>query len=77
MAEPTIFVVDDDEVPRPGWLDRLFATRERSGADVVTGAVVPVFSTEPAACPGHDRDPTIEFEHGVLSGRRWERLAAP
>lgn len=35
--------IDDDEVPEPGWLDRLHDAQQRFGADVVAGAVVTDF----------------------------------
>jgi glycosyltransferase involved in cell wall biosynthesis len=35
-----IAMIDDDEIPAPGWLDNLRAAQERSGADVVAGPVV-------------------------------------
>jgi succinoglycan biosynthesis protein ExoM len=37
-----IAMIDDDEVPGPGWLDGLLEARERSGANVVAGPVVTV-----------------------------------
>jgi succinoglycan biosynthesis protein ExoM len=36
-------MIDDDEVPEPDWLDQLLRAQARAGADVVRGAVVPVF----------------------------------
>lgn len=41
--------VDDDELPRPGWLAALLDAQRRHGADVVTGPVLPVFEQEPPA----------------------------
>jgi glycosyltransferase involved in cell wall biosynthesis len=35
--------VDDDEVVRPGWLDELLEVQARTGADAVSGVVVPRF----------------------------------
>jgi succinoglycan biosynthesis protein ExoM len=38
-----IAMIDDDELPAPGWLDNLLAARERWGADVVAGPVISEF----------------------------------
>lgn len=38
--DDAVIFVDDDEVPPPGWLQRLLDTWRTSGADVVTGPVV-------------------------------------
>ncbi|MDG2261900.1 MAG: glycosyltransferase [Actinomycetota bacterium] len=40
---------DDDEQPRPDCLERLVSVWRDSGADVVQGASVPAFETEPPA----------------------------
>lgn len=42
-----ICFIDDDEWPEPDWLAELLDTRQRTGADVVTGPVLPVFEEEP------------------------------
>jgi GT2 family glycosyltransferase len=39
-----IAVIDDDEIADPDWLERLCATADRLGADIVGGPQVPVFS---------------------------------
>ena len=44
-----VVFIDDDEVPDPGWLRELVAAQQRTGADVVTGPVLPVFEEAPAA----------------------------
>lgn len=38
--------IDDDEVPDPDWLERLIEAQRRTGADVVQGAVLPVFEPD-------------------------------
>jgi len=40
---PWIAMIDDDEVPDPGWLAALLATAEGHGADVVFGPVIAEF----------------------------------
>jgi glycosyltransferase involved in cell wall biosynthesis len=46
-------MIDDDEVPEPDWLEQLLLAQARTGADVVRGAVVPVF---PEGVPAWIRD---------------------
>jgi succinoglycan biosynthesis protein ExoM len=46
-------MIDDDEVPEPDWLEQLVLAQARAGADVVRGAVVPVF---PDGAPAWIRD---------------------
>jgi GT2 family glycosyltransferase len=41
-----IVLIDDDEVPDPGWLDELLWTQKQFGADVVSGPVLPSFTAE-------------------------------
>jgi GT2 family glycosyltransferase len=36
-------LIDDDEVPEPGWLDSLLEAQRRTGADVVVGPVISVY----------------------------------
>lgn len=38
-----VAMIDDDEVPSPGWLDNLLAAQGRFGADIVAGSVVREF----------------------------------
>ena len=38
-----IAFIDDDELAEPSWLDELLAVQRRTGADVVTGTVLPLF----------------------------------
>jgi glycosyltransferase involved in cell wall biosynthesis len=44
-----IAFVDDDEVPDPGWLAELVRVQRETGADVVTGPVLPRFEVPPPA----------------------------
>lgn len=46
-------MIDDDEVPEPDWLEQLLRAQARADADVVRGAVVPVF---PDGAPSWIRD---------------------
>jgi len=39
--------IDDDEWPDPEWLVEFVATRDKTGADIVTGPVFPVFDETP------------------------------
>lgn len=41
--------IDDDETPAEDWLDRLIATQRQTGADIVTGPVLPRFEQQPPA----------------------------
>lgn len=38
-----IAMIDDDEIPAPGWLDSLRLAQQRSGADIVAGPVISEF----------------------------------
>ena len=42
-----IAFIDDDSTARPDWLQQLLDVWERTGADVVTGPVAPVYETTP------------------------------
>jgi succinoglycan biosynthesis protein ExoM len=65
-----ICFIDDDEWPEPDWLVELLATARRTGADVVTGPVFPVFDEPPPAWitegryferPRHAHDGLIDY----------------
>lgn len=43
----SVCFIDDDEWPDPVWLRELVATAEQTGADIVTGPVLPVFDEPP------------------------------
>jgi succinoglycan biosynthesis protein ExoM len=62
--------IDDDEWPEPDWLLELVSTARRTGADVVTGPVFPVFDEPPPSWiveggyferPRHDHDGFIDY----------------
>lgn len=42
-----LFFIDDDEVALENWIAELYATLTRTGADVVSGQLVPEFRAEP------------------------------
>jgi glycosyltransferase involved in cell wall biosynthesis len=48
-----VAMLDDDEVPDPGWLAALLGVQRETDADIVTGPVVPYF---PTAAPAWVRD---------------------
>ena len=56
--EHLLVFIDDDELPRPGWLAALLDARERHGCAAVTGPTPPVFETAPdpwvTACGAFD-----------------------
>jgi GT2 family glycosyltransferase len=54
-----IAFLDDDEVPEPGWLAELLRVQHLTGADVVTGTVLPRYEVPPP--------------RWVLDGRFFER----
>ncbi|SPT53135.1 mycofactocin system glycosyltransferase [Actinomyces bovis] len=48
-ASDLLAFIDDDELPEPGWLAALLATRESTGADAVTGPTPPRYERKPDA----------------------------
>ena len=56
--EHLLVFIDDDELPRSGWLAALLDARERHGCAAVTGPTPPVFETAPdpwvTACGAFD-----------------------
>ena len=47
LGADAICFLDDDEWPDPRWLTGLVGSRRETGADVVTGTVIPVFDDPP------------------------------
>jgi len=43
-----LVMIDDDEIPEPGWLAELLRVAATSGADAVAGVVLPRFSEPPS-----------------------------
>lgn len=68
--QDVLVFVDDDEVPRAGWLGALHATYRATGADAVAGPVVSRFAVEPepwvVAGGFYDR----AHRRGLLTGTR-------
>jgi succinoglycan biosynthesis protein ExoM len=69
-AATFIAFLDDDEVPSEAWLDELLATQARSGADVVSGPVLPSYAPGVEdwvkrggffARPSYETGSTLEF----------------
>lgn len=58
-----LLVIDDDEIADPSWLERMCATAEELGVDIVGGPQVPIFadpaqsgwSRHPVFAPPHSR----------------------
>ncbi len=44
-----VAMIDDDEIPEPGWLNYLLHAQEKTSADIVTGPVLPVFKPDTPA----------------------------
>ncbi len=61
-----ICFIDDDEWPDPRWLVELLATAEQTGADIVSGPVMPIFETTP---------PSWVIDGGFFDCRRHEHNA--
>ena len=72
--------IDDDEVPEPTWLDELLRVMRESGAEVVTGPVLPAF--EGAVPPwiqrgrffDRERHRTGSFQERAVTGNVLLRL---
>lgn len=72
--------IDDDEVPEPNWLDELLRVMRESGAEVVTGPVLPAF--EGAVPPwiqrgrffDRERHRTGSFQERAVTGNVLLRL---
>ncbi len=70
-GDDAVVFVDDDEVPPPGWLQRLLDTWRTSGADVVTG---PVVGRLPADAPAWARHSDVYTSVGRhRTGERIDR----
>jgi GT2 family glycosyltransferase len=84
-----VAMLDDDEWPDPRWLDALMEVQERTGADVVRGAVLRAFESEPPRwalrwdgiapiLSASDQGGPIDGAGNVLIARRcFEALEAP
>jgi succinoglycan biosynthesis protein ExoM len=62
-----LLMIDDDEQPLPGWLDRMIQAAEQTGASVVGGPVTPVFEDSPE--PPVERSDFEKLSPALLAGR--------
>ena len=76
-----LFVIDDDEIATPGWLEALYKTAEEFDADIVGGPVLPAFAegapqglqSHPVFLPAHEKTglvPVLVGSGNLLIRRR-------
>jgi glycosyltransferase involved in cell wall biosynthesis len=75
-----LFVIDDDELAHPEWIDRMWAASESLPADIVGGPQIPVFAEDadvrrarhPVFLPPYDRTrsvPALYSSGNLIIGR--------
>ena len=82
-------MIDDDEVASPDWLERMVQAAEVTGADIVGGPVLQLFSDDarrglqrhPAFRPAYDTSGPVPIIYGcgncLIRRRAFERLGCP
>jgi glycosyltransferase involved in cell wall biosynthesis len=82
-------MIDDDEVASPDWLERMVQAAEVTGADIVGGPVLQLFSDDarrglqrhPAFRPAYDASGPVPIIYGcgncLIRRRAFERLGHP
>lgn len=85
----SFLMIDDDEIAAPDWLERMMASAESTGADIVGGPVMPDFADakhgrlgrHPAFRPAYDRSGPVPVIYGsgncLIKRHVFERLADP
>lgn len=82
-------MIDDDEIASVHWIERMAATAETTGADIVGGPVLPQFfdrrcthlAEHPAFRPAYDKSGPVSMIYGsgncLIQRRVFENLASP